>query len=125
MFDANIKGQIEEYRDTLEFDIDGLVYKIDNLKSQEELGYNTNAPKFAIAHKFKPRNAQTKLLDIEIQVGRTGAITPVARLEPVFISGTTISNACSCLALYVLRHATSSYAPGRRIPAQSQNFSST
>ena len=83
----------EERRDTLDYEIDGLVVKVDDVDLHRKLGYTSKAPRWAIAVKFRPRQAETVLLDIRVQVGRTGALTPVAVLDPVRVGGTTIRNA--------------------------------
>jgi DNA ligase (NAD+) len=83
----------EEHRDTLNYEIDGVVVKVDDIALQRRLGYTSKAPRWAVAVKFRPRQAETDLLDIRIQVGRTGALTPVAVLDPVRVGGTTIRNA--------------------------------
>ncbi len=94
-----VEGLLDYYhgmgscRDALPFEIDGVVYKVDDLDFQVRLGFVSRAPRFAIAHKFPAQEEITQVLDIDVQVGRTGALTPVARLAPVFVGGVTVTNA--------------------------------
>lgn len=88
-----VANQVYTGREELAYDIDGMVVKVNSLRGQEELGATTKSPRWAIAYKFKAERATTQILSVEFQVGRTGAITPVANLEPVWLGGTTVKRA--------------------------------
>jgi len=86
-------AQIAAERDALPYDIDGVVYKVNSLALQAQLGFVTREPRWAVAHKYPAQEEMTKVLDIDVQVGRTGKLTPVAKLAPVFVGGVTVTNA--------------------------------
>ncbi len=90
---AQFYRRIGACRDELPFDIDGVVYKVDKFSQQRQLGFRSREPRWAVAHKYPAQEQITELLDVEFNVGRTGAITPTAKLQPVFVGGVTISNA--------------------------------
>ncbi len=85
--------ELDEKRRTLPYDTDGAVIKVDSFSEQKNMGCTSKAPKWAVAYKYAPERAETELLHVDVQVGRTGVLTPVARLKPVFLSGSTVSNA--------------------------------
>ncbi len=85
--------KLEKKRASLDFDIDGIVYKVNDFKLQKRLGFVANAPRWAVAHKFSSNKAISEILDIDIQIGRTGALTPVAKIKPINIGGVLVSNA--------------------------------
>jgi DNA ligase (NAD+) len=89
----NFFDHVQKIRSELDYEIDGVVYKVNALQDQQKLGFVSRAPRYAIAYKFPPQEEITQLIDIEVQVGRTGALTPVARLDPVRVGGVVVTNA--------------------------------
>ena len=90
---AAFHAEVAAQRDSLPFDIDGVVYKVDSLAQQRQLGFVTREPRWAVAHKYPAQEQMTTVLAIDVQVGRTGKLTPVAKLAPVFVGGVTVTNA--------------------------------
>ena len=88
-------NEIEKKRSEIDFDIDGIVYKINDFKLQKRLGNVANAPRWAIAHKFSSNKGVSEIKNIEIQIGRTGALTPVAKIKPINIGG------CNCIKCHI------------------------
>ena len=85
-------GNLKKRRDDLPYEIDGMVIKVNDVELQQQTGSTTHHPRWAIAFKFKARQASSKLLKVEFQVGRTGSVTPVAKIEPVHIGGVTVTS---------------------------------
>ena len=108
--------EVRARRGDLPFEIDGVVYKVDSLELQRTLGFRTREPRWAVAHKFPPEEMPTRLLAIDVQVGRTGAITPVARLAPVFVGGTTVTNVTLHNEDEIRRRDLQHRRPGHRAP---------
>ena len=90
---AQFHEDVLRMRGDLPFEIDGVVYKVNSLELEAELGFIAREPRWACAHKYPPEEALTQVLGIDVQVGRTGRLTPVARLAPVYVGGVTVSNA--------------------------------